>query len=800
MGSAALSQLRHQARRRLAPAVAILLGVAFIAATLTLRAGLQASLEDSVAGSLTGSSAAVTAGAEPLSEAQVRTIAATPGVTSTRPEVQAPVELVRDGRAEPMNATTATPEQMRVVAGSPDPGAAGVVLNEDAARRAGAGIGTTVRLGDHAVVVRGIVDLEGSRGFPSAIGTGDQVRSWTGASGYDAVVVRGGDQAAVTNALRQRLGADVTVRTAADEVSHRVAQRVTGITMITTFFAMFAAVAMFVCALVIANTFRILLAQRTRELALLRCVGASRRQVRRSVLLESLVLGAASSVAGVVLGVGLVAAFQRLFGAGDGLQLPMDRVVLTPVAVLLPLLVGTLVTVLAAAGPARTASRTTPLAALTAHQEQVGSARASRLRSTGGAVALVGGLALLAIGAGAGQAPVGVLGGFVSFLGVVWCAPVVVPALARHLGRLSGRGVTSTLAVDNTTRNPRRAAATSTALLVGITLLVTMVVGAATSQRAIADAVDSRFALDLQVTGAPDGARSTAALEDVDGVTQVARLRSVQTDVGANQQGRRLPLAVADPAATAVLRDPAALAGLAPGRILVDDAIAGRLGITDGTRVPVGRTTMTAAVSSKTLGESAVVSAQDLAAIGAKAGGGTYWLRLSDRADVSSVIADVRRAVGEGVQVAGSADARAQLDEMVRVMLLIVTALLGVAVLIAVVGVANTLGLSVLERRRETALLRALGLTARQVRRMLALEATLVCTVAAVVGSVLGVLYGWAGTRSLLGPFASGVWPQVPIGTLLAVLVAAAACGLLASLAPGARAARTSPTTALAAD
>lgn len=799
MGGATLSQIRHQARRRLAPALAIILGVAFVAATLTLRAGMQASLADSVAGSLTGTSAAVTARDTPLTDAQVRTIAATPGVTSIVPEVQAPVELSAGERSETAIATTATASQLRALQGSVDP-AGGVVLNQDAARRLNAAVGSTVRLGERAALVRGIVDLQGNRGRPTVIGTGAQVLSWTGSTGYDAVLTRGGDQASVAAALRERLGSKVTVRTATAETDRRVSDGVVGISVITTFFALFAAVAMFVCAMVIANTFRILLAGRTRELALLRCVGASRRQVRRSVLVESLVLGAVASALGVGLGVGLVAGFQSLPAASETLQLPMNRVHVTPVALGLPWLVGTLVTVIAAAGPARTAARTTPLAALTAHQEQTPTARTSRLRLVVGATAIVVGLAALVVGAQAGTVPVAALGGFVSFLGVIWCAPVLVPGLARRLGRLGGRGVTAELAVDNTTRNPRRTAATSTALLVGITLLVTMVVGAATSTKAIADQVDSQFALDLQVTGAPEAPATVTALRAIPGVERVAELHGVQAKVGDPTRGRSMPVAAVPDEASAVLRDRSALTGLAPGTVLLDDTTAGLLSVSAGDRVRVGATTLRVVVAPKTVGDAAMVSTADLAAVGSHHAVGVQWLRLADGAEVSTVVDQVRRSLGDQVQIAGSADARAELDSVVRVVLLIVSALLGVAVLIAIVGVANTLSLSVLERRRETALLRALGLTVRQVRRMLAVEAALVCTVAALLGSILGVLYGWAGARSLLGRFADGVGPQLPVGTLVLVLLGAAGCGLLASVAPGARAARIPPTRALAAD
>lgn len=815
MGSVTLSELRHGLRRWVAPAVAIVLGVAFLTTTLAARSTLNATVEQFAAGQVAGFDAAVSApesasSATGLTPAQLQTVRKLPGVDRVAVEQRAETSArIADGPPLGVVARTVDHKQLTLLEGRTPAGPGQVVLSESAASALGASLGSTVTVGGTPGVaerrtVGGIVRVMGSAGMPIVVGTPAELTRWSGATTYDAFLVRGnGDQSGVADRLRAALGDDVTVRTADAEVAARVDRLVVGIGEITMFFAMFAIVAMFVSALVIANTFQILLAQRSRQLALLRCVGASRRQVMRSVVAEAVALGLVASAMGVALGLAPVAGLAAVSDTVQLVQLPIESLRVSALELVLPLAVGLVVTVLAAVQPARRASRVAPLAALRPELSGPARTRASRVRLLVGGVVGAAGLSGLVLSAQAGLALPAVLSGVLSFLGVVLTAPVVVPLLARGLGRAARlAGVPGELATDNTVRNPRRTAATSTALLVGITLITTMLVGAQTSRTVIADAVDAQYALDVSVDAAGQAIPPAVVdrLARVDGVERSTRLRAARVTVTGPRTSEEQTVMGLSPDATAVLRDPDAVTGSAPGVVLVDEEATGDLGVRDGDPLRLGAVTLRARTTDRSL-ESFVVTTSDLARIAPDAAVAGMWLRLAPDADAGKVVGELTRVTaGTGVDVGGSAGARAELDKLVNLMLAIVTGLLGVAVVIALVGVANTLGLSVLERQRETALLRALGFTRRQVRRTLAVEALLVALVAAVLGTGLGVLYGWAGTRALLGRFAEGAAPQLPWLLLTAVVLAAAACGLLASWAPGRRAARTSPVAALAAD
>lgn len=808
MGGLSVAELRHGTRRFVAPAIAILLGVAFLTATLALSSTMQRSLEISAAAEVEGH--AVVASGGSLGPSTVDEIRSLPGVSKVDVEQTEMVQARGQGSRQAVTATTVVPDRLEPISGRKTARSGEVVLDREAASSLGARPGSTVTVGGspgtpERRTVAGIVRITGAGGMPTIVADSSDIGRWSGKHSYEALLVaseKSPDRLAAD--LRKQLGGDVTVRTADQETDHRVSEMVTGVQFITTFFGLFAVIALFVAGLVISNTFQILLAQRARALALMRCVGASRRQVRRAVIGESLGLGLVASGLGVAAGLGVVAALVRVSDSMELTMLPLEQLGVSPLAVGLPLLLGTGVTVLSALRPARRASRVAPLAALRPEEAPEAASRASRMRVLAGAALTVLGLAGTFLGAVSGEAATAVLAGIVSFVGVILTAPVVVPALARLLGSGAARvaGVPGELATDNTVRNPRRSAATSTALLIGITLMSAMLVGASTSKASIDEAVDKQFALDVTVSTdkKPIPATVRQELASTDGVESSAVLRTTTADVVGPKESRSQQIVGVPDSAHEVLRDGSAVAGVGPGRLVLDEQTATDLGVSEGKRLRVHGVPLTVHLSEGDTG-GMMVTESDLQRIAPDAQPSTMWLRLTPDADPGAVIGDVRKAASTiGADVQGAAGARAELDTMVRVMLIIVTALLGVAVLIALVGVANTLGLSVLERRRETALLRALGFTAGQVRRTLAIEALLVALVAAVVGTVLGVVYGWAGSRALLGTYAEGVAPQIPVGLLLALVLAAAGCGLLASWAPARTASRTAPVAALASE
>ncbi|WP_125774531.1 ABC transporter permease [Antribacter gilvus] len=573
----------------------------------------------------------------------------------------------------------------------------------------------------------------------------------------------------------------------------------------------FAAVALLVAGLVITNTFQVLVAQRTGTLALLRCIGAGTGQLYRSVLLEAAILGALASLAGVAVGAVLTQVALLVAPSFDlGIPLP-SAISLTATAVVLPLLVGIAVTVLAALSPARAATRVAPLAALRPADAPTLRGRAGRLRAVLTTLATVGGFGLLGLGAALGLAErpdvgllAGVAGGAISFVGVVLGSVLWLPKVTAAMGRLVNRsGPSARLAVANTLRNPRRTAATSTALLIGVTLVTMMSTGAAGARQSADTMIDSEFATDIIVAPGSDETidEVRSAVADVEGLAASTAIAGSFVTLGDVSD---LSVNAVEPdALPGVINTPEEAAKLTTGTILLTEGAATSLRVADGGTItatgPDGTLDLTVAVT--TAGPlNRIITTTDLAVLDADAVPHAVWARLATGADATTVLSDVQDATGavdDGAMVIGPAAQAAQFRQVVDVILGIVVGLLAVAVVIAVIGVTNTLSLSVIERTRESATLRAIGLSKGQLRRMLAVEGTLIAGVGAGVGILLGVLYGWAGSVTALS-LMGDVQLVVPWTDLAVVVGISLVAGLVASVLPARAAARTSPVAALA--
>ena len=319
------------------------------------------------------------------------------------------------------------------------------------------------------------------------------------------------------------VGADVRTgeETARDAATGEAAS-LTGVLLV------FGAIAVLVAGLVIANTFAVLLAQRTRELALLRCVGATRAQVGRGVLLEAFVVGLLASAVGVAAGVGLAAATTALVGRVDS-PVPLGTVVVPTSAVLVGLVVGTLVTVLSALAPARAATRVAPLAALRPLVPPPVRSRAGAVRLAVGVLVLVPSAAALVVLARSAQLTPAVGAGALSFLGFLLVAQRLVPAVVALAGSSVRRigGVPGRLAAGNALRNPRRTAATATALLIGVTLTTAVVVGASSTRATATGALEAGYPTDVVVEGSD--LLDDALLQRIDAVDGVAGVSPVTT-------------------------------------------------------------------------------------------------------------------------------------------------------------------------------------------------------------------------------------------------------------------------------
>jgi putative ABC transport system permease protein len=393
----------------------------------------------------------------------------------------------------------------------------------------------------------------------------------------------------------------------------------------------------------------------------------------------------------------------------------------------------------------------------------------------------------------------------VSFLGVLAIGSLLVPALIRLIGALpaKGGGVPARIAVANAVRNPRRTAATTSALLIGVTLISLTCVGIASVRKTFDVSMDGEYPVDLMVNTynekMPSGAEQQ--LREIKGITQVVPVSKVTVKT----TGQELLVTGIDQAAAgSVIHNQAIVDKLKPGTALLDYQTRNLLNVKDGSPITIvsGQHKLTVTVRSATGLDPITLTSTDLAKLSPSAAVTGFWLASNPKADGSDVIDAVEQSIPsvKDLSVTGGLAERTSYTKIFDVLLIVGVGLLGVSVLIALVGVGNTLSLSVLERTRENALLRAMGLTRRQLRSMLAVESLLMALVAAGLGIVLGLIYGWTGTSALMGGQTTdgGVEYAVPVTLLVVIAAVAAVAGLLASVLPARRAAKVAPAGALA--
>lgn len=581
----------------------------------------------------------------------------------------------------------------------------------------------------------------------------------------------------------------------------------------------FVLIALITAAVVIANTFAVTLAQRVRSLALLRTLGAQRRQVARVVLRESLAVGLIGSALGVVIGHALVQAL--LAGAlAVGWLHGLLWVPMSAASVLLPVAAGLVVTLGAGMGPVRAATRVAPLEALRPAPDSGGHAGGRLgLRGILGLAALVVGLALLGggvalshAGSTGGGTLLGVAGGALSFFGILVALVRVTAPLARLSGAVIGRlgGLPARIAAANTTRSPRRSAATIAALLIGTTLMTMMAVGSQSASQTLTTELASRKPVDIVVTAESMPADAAEELAGVRGVGDVAAVRRGDVQVGADEPmtvygatGAQLDAVANRDDLGSLLRDDELLLGAERAdRFGVHNGqelrITGADGAEHTVRVRVDGNLQMTLVTPATLEH--LVAAPTPVLLARFAEPGSADRGDADGISISTGVQDL--AAGEGWQGAdangGAGIEREMYGKTLGTLLGITIGLLAVAVIVALVGVANTLSLGVIERTGENALLRALGTTRRQMRAMLGWEGVLLALVGAVLGIGLGTVYGILGIHALLGS-AFPVIIAIPWAQIGAVLVLAVLAGWAASVLPARRAARTAPAQALAA-
>jgi putative ABC transport system permease protein len=910
MFSITVKLMKKSARMLIPAGIAILIGTAFIAATFLFGNAMNDSLARQTTAQLGGANYVISVdSSEGLNEQerndiytrtvndfQLDRIRATEGVKDVRVESSSSVTVANgDKHASSYAITTAAQRDLlpvSIIQGDQPVDSNEIALTKSVADQLGVKVGDSVTVNSRtaqAVASTGY----GSAGNDTAADSGMTVRvvgiteDPNGAYAYyggasvlsDNVItaMNGIDDFGKLNVYLVYLNiddadqpsADATVkqidkllpkhftvqsRAAMEEESIKSVSK--GDTSITTIFLLsFGILAMLVAALVIANTFQVLVAQRRRTLALLRTIGANKGQLYVSVLFEAGLLGLIASMLGVGLGIGLMAALcQSGLMKATGMTM---RLVLSWPAFVVPIAFGVVMTVIASLGSARSATAVTPLEALRPI-ELTDTRRAGKIRAILAGLLVLVGIGLAAFSAWqmnekiAGhdsladkQYPMVLLAAIAGcaliFLGLVLSAAFWLPVLMRGVGALVAfAGPSAKVAHANIQKNPRRVAATGAALLIGVTLVSTIATGAASAKQTMNEALTTRYSVDMIAASADMTSKQADEVAKIKGIKDSiyapTRMMSMK-----DANGKDLNVLIVGVDGVDALRK-VVRADLSGVTISGDSVLMPKYSAATGKDIPLGKSvTFTSDVSGSQTGTAdaaasdtendggqsdgvqtltlapqkvdyrrisanyaavAFVDAGHFTNGDVKANGHIMLMRIdaeSAGTTLNDIFTNVQNAFSASadIDVSGPVTARTQWETMINGMMALLVGLIAVAVLIALVGVANTLSLSVIERTRESATLRAIGMTRGQLRRSLAVEALLLSLVSGVVGVALGTLFGWLGSYMVFSLYGDTVFP-FEWTTNGAVLGVAALAALLASVAPARRAVKTPPVEALA--
>ena len=603
---------------------------------------------------------------------------------------------------------------------------------------------------------------------------------------------------ALRDEVRTTIGSGYRVKTGQEIQDETAKQFAEALGFVNTFLLVFAFIALFVGTFIILNTFSMLVARRTKELALLRAIGASKSQITWSVVGEALILGLLGGAVGIGLGILVALGLRAMMGA-FGAELPTGHLVIELRTILIGLLVGTVVTVIAAWFPARRASHVPPVAAM--RDEVALPARSLQVRAILGSLLVA--LGVLAIGMPLlldsldnGLAIFGV-GAAGLLVGVIALAPVFSRRMVAGLGApVSRLGAVGRLAVRNAQRDRRRTAATATAILIGLALVTAIGVLGASATRSTDALVDDLISADfiVQPTGyVPFSTEVADSIEKVDGVAVVSRVRNVPALV----DGSRTAVTGVDPATMGAVQNLGLDAqALAAGGLATDSKTAADAGVQVGDTVEVtwGSGEKATFVVRQVYEAQAAFSGwtaslQTLEDAGLPAVDTFVYVKLAPGADPTAVRAELDTIQAEypTVKIQDQTEFKESISGQINQLLNLVYALLGLSVIIAIFGVVNTLALSIIERTREIGMLRAVGTQRSQVRTMIRWESILISFFGAVTGVLLGLVLGTSLQRLLADQGIDQL--AVPWALILVVLVATAVVGVLAAVWPARRAA-----------
>jgi putative ABC transport system permease protein len=837
MVRAVLAGLRGHAGRLAATTLAVMFGVAFVAGTFIFTDTAQRGYADAYTRSAANVDVSVRPAGEEsqlLTEAQLQAVRRLPDVATADGRMVARLALLdRDGRPvtnfESVGYAVATDGDARLrpydIVGRA-PGLGEALLDTDSAERLGYRVGDTIVVVDtsgdrHRYRLVGLLDFGVSSqrysgqsvvGLPAAV-----ITTLSGTDGYEEIVVDardGVDPAGLVAVVSAELGPDARVLTGEQRRDELVDEAAGWLTDFRFFLLLFGLVSLVVAAFVIYNTFAVLAALRIRQTALLRCVGATRGQLFRATLVEAAIIGLIGAVAGILLGMGVAYGLIALLNWQLDFGIPVGSAVLGPVPVAAGLALGLAVTVGSAFIPAVRATRTSPLAALRDQPTGPTGQRRRVLRAVAAALVGIVGIAITVLGVREPDPETGtaliVLGGMITFLAVLVASPLFIGILSTVVGAVPARlfGTPARLATANARNNPGRTAITAASLMIGVGLMSVFSVALSSLDVTAARQIAAQFPVDVVATGVRYGdddptlpAGYAQALRDRPEFSAVAQVRTAPATVGGNQ----VRVGAVDPASLGTLITPplseGRLADLRSGTAIVatsrtwlrDTAVGATLSLAGS------RSTMEVHVVAVTpalvpgLGNLDLLLVwSDLEALAGEVPDVAVLAKTAPGVSSSQALAALDALADEYplVSVGSVVDLSNDLESAVDSILAVTTGLLVITVVISLFGISNTLALSVVERTRESATVRALGLTRGQLRATLLLESLVMATIGALVGVGYGLAYGAVlATKALatLEPVVAVPWTWL-LGIVLLVTVTAA----LAAVLPARRAARAS--------
>ena len=662
-------------------------------------------------------------------------------------------------------------------------------------------------------------------GSSSVVLTLPEAQRITGKTGkFDSISIAAEDGIEPTE-LQRRIAAvvpsSVRVETGSENAQRETDEIQSDLGFLKVALLVFAGVSLVVGGFLIFNTFSITVAQRIREFGLMRTLGASRGQILRSVLVEALIIGLIGSVLGLLAGIGCASGINALFKS-FGIDLPNTGLVFETRTIAVALVLGLGITLLSALVPALRATRVSPMAALL-EAALPESRRRGRIAAAVAALLGVGGLAMLLIGLFGDLESSGSAAGLMGagMAAILFSASLYSPRLVRPLAAVAGwpmervRGLTGRLARENTMRKPGRTAVTSAALMIGLTLVVFVTVFAAGLNRSIASAIDTSFRNDITIQSSdgfsPIPASIAREAEQIEGVGDVGSLRFSFAKVQGH--GGRQRMSAVDPARIGKVFEfdftegsPRAIDRLTDRQTVVDEAYASgndvEVGDTLRMLTPTGKRAVfevVGEVKDRTdfLGAFVITQAALERDFGERRD--TYVLvGTAAGANAAAVEQRVKQLVKRRYPSAEALDQQELKDfqeEQIGALVGLVYALLSLAVIVSIFGIVNTLALSIHERTRELGMLRAVGMTRAQVRRMIRYESVITALIGALLGTALGIVFAALMSRPLAD---EGFELAYPVGQLIFILILAALAGVLAAIGPARRASKLDVLDALA--